>query len=211
MKSIQKILKLDILLALQKGGETTINNIRPICSRCNRSIGKQNMINFIKSYQTRVLLEKESVEMDKIIKTVKTESGIEDSNDELDPEYKGYEEYFKNLVVREKERIDDWIKSGTEMGKYEDLEEYQIRIRTCPSCKKLFSNSRYCQIHNYKEHYGGPYLCRFCNEPCLNLRNAQGQYLDKLTCHERGCRKRPRKKKTVLDVDDNGNNQNNNN
>lgn len=32
------------------GGETTLDNLRPICSGCNRSIGVRNMIDFVKEF-----------------------------------------------------------------------------------------------------------------------------------------------------------------
>lgn len=34
-----------------EGGETTLENLRPICSMCNKSMGKTNMMDFIKKYK----------------------------------------------------------------------------------------------------------------------------------------------------------------
>ena len=38
------------VVAESKGGITCISNLRPICSRCNASIGTDNMIDFMKRY-----------------------------------------------------------------------------------------------------------------------------------------------------------------
>ena len=35
------------IVSVADGGETIIDNLRPICSKCNRSMGTDNMINFI--------------------------------------------------------------------------------------------------------------------------------------------------------------------
>lgn len=36
------------ILAVANGGDTTLDNLRPICSSCNKSMGSQNMNDFIK-------------------------------------------------------------------------------------------------------------------------------------------------------------------
>lgn len=41
------------------GGETTIENLRPICAHCNTSMGKTNMVDFIKQYKFNSPLLKE--------------------------------------------------------------------------------------------------------------------------------------------------------
>lgn len=37
--------------SVKNGGDTTITNLRPICSQCNRSMGAMHMDDFIKKYQ----------------------------------------------------------------------------------------------------------------------------------------------------------------
>lgn len=37
--------------SVKDGGDTTITNLRPICSQCNRSMGAMHMDDFIKKYQ----------------------------------------------------------------------------------------------------------------------------------------------------------------
>jgi ribosomal protein S27E len=39
------------IIAESKGGTTTINNLKAICSTCNKSIGARNMDEFMKSYK----------------------------------------------------------------------------------------------------------------------------------------------------------------
>lgn len=34
-----------------QGGEVSLDNLRPICSNCNKSIGKKNMLDFIAKYK----------------------------------------------------------------------------------------------------------------------------------------------------------------
>jgi 5-methylcytosine-specific restriction endonuclease McrA len=36
-----------------KGGETTIDNLRPICAQCNLSMGTQNMNEFMKLFKKK--------------------------------------------------------------------------------------------------------------------------------------------------------------
>lgn len=38
------------VIAFSNGGETTLSNLRPICGCCNKSMGSQNMEDFIKQY-----------------------------------------------------------------------------------------------------------------------------------------------------------------
>lgn len=38
------------VISERNGGETTIENLRPLCSPCNKSIGKKNMEEFMKEY-----------------------------------------------------------------------------------------------------------------------------------------------------------------
>lgn len=38
------------ILARSKGGDTTLQNLRPICGKCNRSMGNKNMKDFIIKY-----------------------------------------------------------------------------------------------------------------------------------------------------------------
>ena len=38
------------IIAESKGGETNLNNLRPVCTKCNRSIGTENMDDFKKKY-----------------------------------------------------------------------------------------------------------------------------------------------------------------
>lgn len=38
------------VISRSKGGSTNINNLRPICSLCNKSMGTQNMFEFQKKY-----------------------------------------------------------------------------------------------------------------------------------------------------------------
>jgi len=46
-----KHFELGHIIAKSKGGEDTINNLRPICSLCNKSIGNKNMDEFKKQYK----------------------------------------------------------------------------------------------------------------------------------------------------------------
>lgn len=39
------------IVAEAHGGQTIVENLRPICLACNRSMGKMNMYEFIKKYQ----------------------------------------------------------------------------------------------------------------------------------------------------------------
>jgi len=39
------------VLAETNGGETCVDNLRPICLSCNRSMGKMHMFEFMKKYQ----------------------------------------------------------------------------------------------------------------------------------------------------------------
>ena len=41
------------ILSHRDGGDATIQNLRPICSFCNRSIGKRNMEEFMRQYGIR--------------------------------------------------------------------------------------------------------------------------------------------------------------
>ncbi len=38
------------IIAVSKGGNTTCDNLKPICQSCNSSMGNMNMNNFIKKY-----------------------------------------------------------------------------------------------------------------------------------------------------------------
>jgi 5-methylcytosine-specific restriction endonuclease McrA len=38
------------VLSVKEGGTDEINNLRPICSPCNHSMGTKNMIDFVKTY-----------------------------------------------------------------------------------------------------------------------------------------------------------------
>ena len=38
------------IIAVSKGGDTTCDNLKPICQSCNSSMGNMNMNNFIKKY-----------------------------------------------------------------------------------------------------------------------------------------------------------------
>jgi hypothetical protein len=39
------------ILAEKQGGETTINNLFPLCSQCNKSMGQKNMYDYFKYYK----------------------------------------------------------------------------------------------------------------------------------------------------------------
>lgn len=43
------------IVARKHGGNTKIENLRPICQRCNTSMGTQNMFDFIEKYGFRML------------------------------------------------------------------------------------------------------------------------------------------------------------
>ena len=38
------------IIAESKGGELSVNNLKPICQSCNSSMGTQNMDEYIKKY-----------------------------------------------------------------------------------------------------------------------------------------------------------------
>ena len=38
------------VISVKEGGTDEINNLRPICSPCNHSMGTKNMIEFVKTY-----------------------------------------------------------------------------------------------------------------------------------------------------------------
>ena len=40
------------IVSVKNGGPTTLNNLKPICSCCNKSMGIENMENFKKTYMT---------------------------------------------------------------------------------------------------------------------------------------------------------------
>lgn len=42
------------IIAESKGGETNLDNLRPVCTKCNRSIGSQNMDDFKKKYIMKI-------------------------------------------------------------------------------------------------------------------------------------------------------------
>ena len=41
------------VIAEVNGGELIVSNLRPICQNCNSSMGTKNMIDFMKSFQTK--------------------------------------------------------------------------------------------------------------------------------------------------------------
>lgn len=41
------------VIAESNGGNTDIENLRPVCMSCNRSMGKTNMIEFMKEYHMK--------------------------------------------------------------------------------------------------------------------------------------------------------------
>ena len=43
------------VIPISKGGPDTIENLRPICSLCNRSMGSKNMGEFMKKYLNKSL------------------------------------------------------------------------------------------------------------------------------------------------------------
>ncbi len=45
------------VIAESKGGETNLNNLRPICGSCNSSMGTQNMDEFIEKFKLDIFLK----------------------------------------------------------------------------------------------------------------------------------------------------------
>lgn len=44
---------MDILQVKKNGGEVNIDNLRPICGNCNKSIGTKNMDEFMTKYKIK--------------------------------------------------------------------------------------------------------------------------------------------------------------
>lgn len=48
------------IIAESKGGETVVNNLKPICSSCNSSMGNENMDDFIEKYKLNEFIYNET-------------------------------------------------------------------------------------------------------------------------------------------------------
>ena len=52
-KLLQPIMNADTLKVKKNGGEISIENLRPICSNCNKSIGSKDMDDFMTKYKIK--------------------------------------------------------------------------------------------------------------------------------------------------------------
>ena len=100
-----------------EGGENTIENLRPICSLCNKSMGTQNLNDFIKSFgfEREEIIEKEDItkfdseikmnekqiiEIEKEIKkTKKSSKMLLDKQDDISKKIEELNELINNTII----------------------------------------------------------------------------------------------------------------
>ena len=59
------------IIASSKGGKTIIQNLRPICSCCNKSMGTENLRQFKKKYYKTAEIDEKIAKIEKLIKICK--------------------------------------------------------------------------------------------------------------------------------------------
>ena len=93
-----------------EGGENTIENLRPICSLCNKSMGTQNLNDFIKSFGFKDDItkfeseiktnEKQIIEIDKEIKkTKKSSKMLSDKQIDISKKIEELNELINNTMI----------------------------------------------------------------------------------------------------------------
>ena len=84
------------IVSVADGGETIIDNLRPICSKCNRSMGTDNMINFIQQYKIKPISSEENIEMNKTLKTLLKNKNIDNHTRQIKHHCNICNKYYKN-------------------------------------------------------------------------------------------------------------------
>lgn len=140
------------------GGETTIENLRPICSHCNTSMGKTDMREFIVKYKFDSPLLKESSY--KAYKPKKDDNLVDVSEpiNKLDMSTNDYSDQWKSF---------GWDECIFAVNRINDINRLKLNINEYNSAKKCkIFLSKYDRMQQFLK----PYLNMYTKQQLVNVR-----------------------------------------
>jgi hypothetical protein len=159
------------IIAHINGGKSTLENLRPVCSSCNKSMGTQNMEDFIKSLgKTPHLSWKGLLE----IKNDNNEEEKDNNNKELD---NNNNDAKNKIEIKQMDNIDRLAKlKNNKKGPF-----------VCEICNETFKKKVYLVSHIKRKIPCGfikNFTCDYCNYT-FSTNNSLKRH------HERGCEMNP--------------------